>query len=409
MFDVEEVRADFPILAQEVYGHPLVYLDNAATTQVPDCVLDALVTHYHTANANVHRGIHRLSELSTSAYEDARATVARFIGAPDTSCIVFTRGATDGLNMAAHGLEHLVGPGDAVVATMLEHHSNFVPWQQLAKRRGARFEAIGLDGNGDIDLAALESVLARGAVRIVAASCCSNVLGTVTPIERIVELAHAHGALVVLDGAQAMRHRAFDVAALGCDALAFSGHKMCAPTGIGVLYVAPAIQDVLEPSAFGGEMVDEVTVEATTFEKPPLRWEAGTPNYVGAIALERSIEYLEGIGLADIASYEDALVAHAVEALSDIEGLHVLGSPAHRSGCVSFSVEGVQPFDLCAMVDKLGIALRSGNNCAQPLLRDVCGTPYVSRLSVAFYNTHDEIDAAVQAVKKVLPLVTQRG
>jgi cysteine desulfurase/selenocysteine lyase len=406
MLDVEKVRRDFPILSHEVWGHPLVYLDNAATTQVPEPVLQTALEHYRCDNANVHRGIHRLSELSTQSYESARHRMAEFIDAPDDGCIVFTRGTTDGINMAAIGLEHLVGPGDRIVASMLEHHSNLVPWQQCAKRTGADFIAVGLTEEGDIDLHALEEALVFGA-KIVAVSCCSNILGTVTPVERIVEMAHRAGALCLLDGAQVMRHRLIDVQAIGCDLFAFSGHKMMGPTGIGVLYVAPGIQSVLEPSAFGGEMVDRVSVKEATFEAAPLRYEAGTPNYVGAIMLGAAADYLESIGREDVAAYEDALISYAETRLASIDGLHILGSPRHRSGCLSFTVDHVHPFDLCALADKLGIALRSGTSCAQPLLEDVYGIPYVSRLSVAFYNTFGEIDRAAEALEQVIPLVRQ--
>lgn len=406
MFEVEKIRCDFPILSREVWGHPLVYLDNAATTQVPESVLQTALDHYRCDNANVHRGIHRLSELSTQSYEKARRRMADFIGAPDDRCIIFTRGTTDGINLAACGLEHLLKPGDRIVVSMLEHHSNLVPWQQCARRTGADFIGVNLTPEGDIDLKALEEALVLG-TKIVAMSCCSNVLGTVTPVKRIVEMAHEAGALCLLDGAQIMRHRLVDVGDIGCDLFAFSGHKMLGPTGIGVLYVAPCVHNLLEPCSFGGEMVDRVSLRETTFEAAPLRYEAGTPNYVGAIMLGAAADYLESIGRADIAAYEDELIAYAEVRLRSIDGLHVLGDPRHRSGCLSFTVDRVHPFDLCAMVDKLGIALRSGTNCAQPLLEQIYGISYISRLSVAFYNTFDEIDRAADAIERVIPLVRQ--
>jgi cysteine desulfurase/selenocysteine lyase len=404
MFDVEKVREDFPILSQKIWGKPIVYLDNAATTQMPEPVLRAAIEHYHTANANVHRGIHRLSELSTEGYERARHEVASFINAPDDGEIIFTRGTTDGINMVACGLEHLVGPGDRIVVSILEHHSNFVPWQQLARRTGAEFVVVGLTDTGDIDMDTLASCL-DSRTKIVGMSCCSNVLGTVTPIEQIVKMAHEAGALCLLDAAQIMRHRIIDVQKTGCDFLSLSGHKMMGPTGIGVLYVASILRNSLSPCAFGGEMVDEVSIEKTTFEMAPLRYEAGTPNYVGAIMLGRAVAYLTSVGRADIARYEDELITYAEDGLRGIEGLHILGKPQHRSGCISFVVDGVHPFDLCAMVDKFGIALRSGNNCAQPLLRGVYEVSYVSRLSVAFYNTFAEIDQAIAAIEQVIPMV----
>lgn len=403
MFDVAALRKDFAILGREVHGHPLIYLDNGATTQLPDAVVSRIAEHYRTDNANVHRGTHFLAHASTERLEEARRTVAGFVGAPGDDCVVFTKGATDAVNMVASGLRRYVGPGDRVIATVLEHHSNFVPWQQLCRERDAEFCMAGMDERGNLDLACLERLLAEGA-KLVAVTCCSNVLGTVTPAREVVRMAHKAGALCLLDGAQAMRHSVVDVRELGCDYLCFSGHKLLAPTGIGVLCGTPEALDLLEPSEYGGEMVDVVTAEGTTFADLPLRLEAGTPNYVGAIALAAAMDYLQAIGREDIAAYEDDLVAHAEQALAGIDGLQVLGSPAHRSGCVSFAVEGVHPFDLCAMADKLGLALRSGNNCAQPLL-SALGLTSVSRLSPAFYNTHEEIDAAVQIIGRVVKLL----
>ena len=405
MLDVPAIRKDFPILERTVHGHPLVYLDNGATTQVPEAVVARIAEHYRTGNANVHRGTHFLAHASTERLEEARRRVARFVGAANDNCIVFTKGTTDAVNMVASGLRHAIGPGDRVVATILEHHSNYVPWQQLCLEHGAQFEVAQINEQGDLDLAALERLL-RGGVKLVAVTGCSNVLGTVTPIEHIVQMAHDAGALCLVDGAQAMRHRVMDMQAIGCDFLCFSGHKLMAPTGIGALCGTPKALEMLAPCEFGGEMVDAVAQECTTFADLPLRLEAGTPNYVGAIALAEALDYLEGVGRENAAAYEDELVSHAEQALSAIAGVHVLGNPELRSGCVSFTVDNVHPFDLCSLADKLGLALRSGNNCAQPLLAEL-GLTSVARLSPAFYNTHDEIDCAAQIVERVVPLVQQ--
>lgn len=409
MLDIEAIREDFPILKTQVHGHPLVYLDNAATTQVPVQVLDRVREHYLTSNANVHRGMHCLAHRSTEALEDARATVAAFIGAADDDCVVFTRGTTDSLNMLAAGLGHLVGPGDVVVTTLLEHHSNFVPWQQLCIARGAALRVVGLDERGDIDWDDYRAALSddAGRVRIVACTGCSNVLGTAPDVARMSELAHDAGALFVLDAAQLMRHSVTRMADLGCDFIAFSGHKMLAGTGIGVLAGTRKAMELVCPRDFGGEMVDRVTAEETTWEKLPLRLEAGTPNYVGAIALAQACRYLEGIGREEVARREDALASHAVAELSRIPDLRILGNPDRRCGVVSFHMEGVHPLDLCTMLDLRGIALRSGHNCAQPLLASV-GLTSASRLSPAFYNTFEEIDFAVEQIGRASALLRAR-
>ncbi len=403
MLNVEDIRASFPVLSRTVYGHPLVYLDNGATTQVPECVVERVADHYRTENGNVHRGMHYTANASTRALENARRTTARFINAPNSECIVFTRGTTEALNTVASGLRRRIGAGDHVVTTVLEHYSNFVPWQQLCLERDAAFDVCTIDENGELDLDDLKRLLEREP-RVVAVSACSNVLGTLTPIKEICGMIHDAGALAVVDGAQVMRHRVIDVQDIDCDFLAFSGHKMMAGTGIGVLYGTPEALELLDPCEFGGEMVDTVTRECTTFTSAPLRFEAGTPNYVGSIALERAMDYLEDIGRADIARYEDELVAHAESALGSIPGVTILGNPAHRSGCVSARFDDAHPFDVCTLVDKLGIALRSGHACAQPLL-DKLGATSVARLSPAFYNTIDEIDRAAEAIERALGII----
>ena len=418
MLDIQKIRGDFPVLATQVHGHPLIYLDNAATMQVPKQVLERVAEHYRTSNANVHRGMHYLAHASTNALEQARKTVAQFVGAPNANCVAFTRGTTDSLNMAVRGLAHLIEPGDRIVVSAMEHHSNFVPWQQLCFERGAEFCVVGLDDAGDVDLTELDRILEGsadaprghvapgaklpaepGPVKIVAMTGCSNVLGAVLPVRQAAHAAHAAGALFVLDAAQLMRHSVIDMRQLGCDFLAFSGHKMGAGTGIGVLCGTQAAMELLHPRDFGGEMVGRVWPGQTTFEELPLRLEAGTPNYVGAIALGCACDYLAALGREAIAEYEQQLVDQAFAGLQAIDRLHVLGNPKHRAGLVSFTVDDVHPLDLCTMLDTRGVALRSGHNCAQPLL-DWYGLSSVARLSPAFYNTPEEIDAAVALIEK---------
>ena len=405
MLDVNAIRGDFPILDQQVFGHPLVYLDNAATMQMPEPVLQAIEHHYRNNNANVHRGIHALSERSTRALEGARERVRAFVNARTSDEIVFTSGTTASLNMLADMVVGTLRPGSAVVTTLMEHHANFVPWQQACARTGHPFLVIPLDEHGDLDLHAYRVLLEEHDVALVAVTHVSNVLGTVNPVADIVELAHEHGALTVVDAAQSIRHAAVDVQEIGCDFLAFSGHKMGGPTGIGVLYGKIDLLENLQPVRFGGEMVDNVRTDDITFAPSPLRFEAGTPNYVGAIGLAAAIDYLEDLGLNELREREAQLVRYAEERLKGVPNLHILGSPKARAGCVSFTIDGVHPFDLATLVDKLGIALRSGTQCAQPLLHEALGVQNVTRLSPAFYNTPEEIDTAVACIERVVKLL----
>ena len=395
-------RAQFPILDQQVCGRPLVYLDNAATTQMPLCVLDAVKEHYLTANANVHRATHELSGRSTCAFEAARQRVAQFIGARFPEEVIFTRGTTDSLNMLAQAFAAQRGAGFSALVSMLEHHSNFVPWQQAALRAGGSFGVVPLDERGDVDLEALERLLQEKPAGIVSVAHVSNVLGTVSPLERIVELAHGHGWLVSVDAAQSIRHERIDVAALDCDFLSFSGHKALGPTGIGVLYGKRELLQELPPVAFGGEMVDTVRVAGTTFEDVPLRFEAGTPNYVGAIGLAAALDYLASLGGEAVREREHELVKYAEQRLEDVADVQILGSPLRRAGVVSFTVEDVHPFDIATLMDKMGVAIRAGSQCAQPLLEEVYGVNSVARISPAFYNTFAEVDAAADALERVV-------
>ena len=401
MFDVEKVRAAFPILNEKVHGRSLVYLDNAATAQMPQPVIDAIVSHYSHDNANVHRGVHELSARSTHAYEQARTTVARFIGAADADSIVFTSGATGALNMAASILGAVaVKPGTVVLSTLLEHHSNFVPWQKAAEAAGARFEVVGIDAHADLDMDALARRLSRGDVSVLACTHMSNITGTTTDIATVVKIAHEQGIPVVVDAAQSVVHGFIDVSALGCDFLAFSGHKLGSLTGIGVLYASPAWSERLVPYQTGGGMVDEVGLERTTYEDMPLLLEAGTPNYVGAISLAAAIDFIEEIGRAEAYAYEREIVAVADEMLGLLEGVRVLGSPRERGPVFSLVIDGVSPLDITTYLNLNGVAVRSGTGCAQPLLETGFGVRSVTRLSLSYINTAAELEYACSCIEK---------
>ena len=400
--DVRKIREDFPILQTEVHGRPLIYLDNAATLQMPEPVLETVTAHYRTCNANVHRGVHSLSQKSTDHLEKARQNVAEFLSA-DPREIIFTAGTTDSLNQLSRMLAGRVLPGQQIIVSAMEHHSNLIPWQELARTKGAKLSILPMDEQGDLDLEALQTQL-KTDTALVAVTWCSNVLGTVNPIGEIAMLCHEAGALCIVDGAQSMKLRPVDVKRLDCDFLAFSGHKLGALTGAGVLYGKRALLERLPPASFGGGMVGTVSYDFSTYGALPQRFEAGTPNYVGAISLGAAIDYLRGVGLPDIAVREERLTAQLAEQLSEIPVLHILGSPRRRSGAVSFYAEGIHPFDLGAMLDSLGIAVRTGHMCAQPLVESF-GVDSVVRISPAFYNTEEEITGCAEAIKKVLPML----
>lgn len=398
-FDVNGVRAQFPALAGTVHDRPLVYLDNAATAQMPRPVLEA-VAACESRRGNVHRGIHDLSEESTAAYESARETVAAFLGARPEQ-ITFTSGATDGLNRAARAIEPALGPGDGVAVTRMEHHSNFLPWQQLCARTGAGLRVVPLTPAGELDRDALDRLLTPD-VKLLAVTHCSNVLGTVNDIPALCALAHARGIPVAVDAAQSVCHRQVDAAALGCDWLAFSGHKLGAPFGVGVLYS----KQPLPPVVFGGGMVERVEDGRAVFAPSPLSGEAGTPNVSGAVGLAAAIRFRQALPGGWMA-HEASLLRRTEEVLAQTPGARVLGAPACREGCVSFTLDGVQAFDAAALLDQLGIAVRSGHHCAQPLLRSL-GLDYALRVSPAFYNTPEEIDALGAGLKRILPIL-RRG
>ncbi len=400
MYDIEQVRGDFPILSREVYGRPLVYLDNAATTQKPRAVVQAIADEYYSVNANVHRGVHFLSQQATDLHEAARERVRAFLNARSAAEIVFTRGTTESLNlMAASYGEAFLHEGDEVVLTVMEHHSDIVPWQLLRERRGIVLRVVPMTDVGELDLAAFERLLGPR-TRLVCVAHVSNVLGTVNPVRRMAEMAHAHGAHLLVDAAQSVPHQPVDVQRLDCDFLAFSGHKVYGPTGIGVLYGREALLDRMPPYQGGGEMIARVSFEHTTYERLPYKFEAGTPDYIGSHALAVALDYVDALGLPAIARYEHRLTAYALERLRAIPGLRVYGDAAARGAVVSFNVGGIHPLDLGTLLDRLGIAIRTGHHCAQPLMAR-CGVEGMARASFALYNTPTEVDALADGIERV--------
>jgi cysteine desulfurase/selenocysteine lyase len=402
-FDAGRVRGDFPILQRQVRGRPLVYLDNAATTQKPQAVLDAVAAYYSEINANVHRGVHELSEKATDAYEHAREKVRRFVGAASTREIVFTRNATESINLVAHGFG---GPnirqGDEVVISAMEHHSNIVPWQLLAGRSGARIRVAPIDDRGELILDDFAALL-NERTRLVAVSHMSNALGTINPVHEIVRLAQARGVRVLIDGSQAAYHMPVDVREIGCDFYAATGHKLYGPMGIGFLYVKEAAYAEMEPFLGGGDMISSVTFEQSTWNEPPHRFEAGTPNVGGAIGLGAAIDYIDGLGLAEIARHEQALLAYGTRALEAIDGVRIIGTAPRKASILSFVMAGVHPHDIGTIVDRQGVAIRTGHHCAQPVM-DRFGVPATARASLAMYNTTADIDALVAALGRVREL-----
>ncbi len=403
MYDVDKVRADFPILSREVHGKPLVYLDNAATTQKPLCVLDAMRDEYLNENANVHRGVHYLSVQATELHEQARETVRRFLNAGSSSEIVFTRGTTEGLNLIASTFtEAMMGPGDEVIVTVMEHHSNIVPWQLAASRKGIRLRVIPMTDNGILDMEAYKALF-NEKTKIVSVAHVSNVLGTVNPVDDIIKIAHQNGVPCVVDGAQSAPHVKVDVQKLDCDFYVCSGHKMYGPTGIGVLYGKEEWLDRLPPYQGGGEMIDHVSFEKTTFEKAPLKFEAGTPDYIATHGLAVAIDYMERLGMDNIERHERELTSYALQRLSTIDGMHIYGphDQLHsHDAVVSFNVGDIHHMDMGTLLDQLGIAVRTGHHCAQPLM-DRLGILGTVRASFALYNTKQEIDILAEGIERV--------
>lgn len=402
MLDVKQIREDFPILNTRQHGCPLIYLDNAATMQMPQPVLEQLVSHYHSQNGNVHRGVHSLSQKSTSATERARERIAAYIGAKAEE-IIFTAGTTDSLNMLSQMLEPTIRPGQQIIVSAMEHHSNLIPWQELCQRTGAVLTILHMDRNCDLDLTQLGQLLERDTA-LVAVTWVSNVLGTVNPVGEITMMSHAAGAMTVLDGAQAMKLPEIDVTAVDCDFLAFSGHKLGALTGIGVLYGKNNILSQLPPVRFGGGMIRESQYSASSYGGVPQRFEAGTPNYVGAISLGCAMEYLQSVGRIELAQQEQILTVLLRKELATIPEVTVIGTPNRRCGVVSFVVPGIHPFDLGSMLDSQGIAVRTGHLCAQPLVNQL-GYDSVIRVSPAFYNTEQECLELISALKRTIPLL----
>ena len=400
MFDIAKIRADFPILSRTVYGKPLVYLDNAATTQKPLCVLDAMRDEYLNANANVHRGVHYLSQQATDLHEAARETVRRFINAGSTGEIVFTRGTTESINLVASSFcDAFMQPGDEVILTVMEHHSNIVPWQLQAARRGIALRVVPVDSRGDLCLDEMERLFSKK-TKIVSVAHVSNVLGTVNPVGEIVRMAHAHGVPVLVDGAQSAPHFKVDVRSMDCDFFVLSGHKMYGPTGIGVLYGKEDWLDRLPPYQGGGEMIESVSFEKTVFEKLPFKFEAGTPDYIATRGLAKAIEYIEALGLDSIAAHERELTRYCMERLRTVDGIRLFGESEHKDAVVSFLVGDNHHHDMGTLLDRLALAVRTRHHSAQPHM-DRLGILGTVRASFALYNTKEEIDALVDGVSRV--------
>lgn len=399
-FDVEAIRAQIPGLHQRVHGRPLVYLDSAATAQVPQVVVDALVRATVNDRANVHRGVHELSQRASAAYEEARRQVARFVRAADEREIVFVRGTTEAMNLIAGswGIAN-VGPGDEIVTTTMEHHSSLVPLQVLAERTGATLRFIPHDERGVLDLDAAASIIGPK-TKLLSVVHVSNTLGTVNPVRQLADLAHAHGAVVAVDGAQSAPHMAVDTAALGADFFAFSGHKTCGPFGIGALWGRRALLDAMPPWQTGGGMISNVTLAHTDFGPAPMRFEAGTPNVAGAVGLGAALAWMEELGMGRIAAWEHELVTYATEQLASVDGLRILGTAPGKASVISFAIDGVHPADLGTLLDQQGVAIRTGHHCTQPVM-DFFGVSAAARASFAFYNTRAEVDALVAGIHKV--------
>lgn len=404
MLDIQKIRADFPILTQKVNGKPLVYFDNGATSQKPQIVIDAEVKYYQEINANIHRGVHTLSQLATDAYEISRGKVKDHINAKFAHEVLFTSGTTFGINLVANGFASILKPGDEVIVSSLEHHSNIVPWQMLCEKTGAILKVIPINENGELMMEAFDALLSEK-TKLVTVNHISNALGIINPIKYIIDKAHAVGAAVLIDGAQAVPHLKPDVQDLNCDFYAFSGHKMCGPTGTGILYGKEAWLNKLPPYQGGGEMIKEVSFEKTTYADLPHKFEAGTPNIAGGIVLGTAIDYLNDVGFENIQQYENELLEYATKRLLEIEGLKIYGTGKNKASVVSFNIDGIHPYDIGSIIDKLGIAVRTGHHCAQPIMSFFC-IPGTIRASFSFYNTKEEIDQMVEAVKKAQTMLS---
>lgn len=398
MFDIEKIRADFPILKQRVHGKPLVYFDNAATSQKPQVVIDAEASYYSQINANIHRGVHTLSQWATDAYEESRGKIQRHLNALALHEIIFTSGTTHGINIVAHGFGQFLKPEDEILVSALEHHSNIVPWQMLCERTGAKLIVIPMNERGELNLTAYENLLSNR-TKLVTVNHISNALGTLNPVKFMIEKAHAVGAAVLIDGAQATPHMVPNMQDLNCDFYVFSAHKICGPTGVGILYGKESWLQKLEPFQGGGEMIKEVSFEKTTYADLPHKHEAGTPNIAGGVVTGVALDYMNQIGFDSIAKYEQELLDYGTEKLLEIEGLKIYGTAAEKASVISFNVGNIHPYDMGSILDKLGIAVRTGHHCAQPIM-NYFNVPGTVRASFAFYNTKAEIDALVAGVRK---------
>lgn len=400
MYNIEDIRKDFPILSKTIYNKPLVYLDNAATTQKPLSVIEAMNNEYLNVNSNVHRGVHWLSQQATELHESARETLRKFINAKSTNEIIFTRGTTESINLVASSfVEGFMNAGDEVIVSEMEHHSNIVPWQLQMARKGIALKVAPIDDEGNLDMEAFKKLFSER-TKLVSIAHVSNVLGTVNPIDEIIQFAHSQGVPVLVDGAQSAPHFAIDVQAMDCDFFALSGHKMYGPTGIGVLYGKEEWLDRMPPYQGGGEMIETVSFDKVTFEKPPLKFEAGTPDYVATHGLATAVDYLLGLGMDNIQKHEAMLTKYAMEQLSTIKDIRFIGTPRQKDAVVSFLVGDIHPFDLGTLLDRLGIALRTGHHCAQPLMQRL-GIQGTVRASFGLYNTKEEIDVLVKGIERV--------
>ena len=404
MLDIQKIRADFPILSEKVNGKPLVYFDNGATSQKPQVVIDAIATYYQEINANIHRGVHTLSQLATDAYEISRVKIQHHINAKFSHEVLFTSGTTHGINLVTNGFASILKPGDEILVSALEHHSNIVPWQMLCEKTGAILKVIPINEEGELIMETFDALLSEK-TKVVTVNHISNALGIINPIKYMIEKAHAVGAAVLIDGAQAVPHLKPDVQDLDCDFYAFSGHKMCGPTGTGILYGKEEWLNKLPPYQGGGEMIKEVTFEKTTYAELPHKFEAGTPNISGGIVLGTAVDYLNHIGFDNIQKQEEKLLEHATKRLLEIEGLKIYGTGKNKASVVSFNIDGIHPYDIGSIIDKLGIAVRTGHHCAQPIMNFFC-IPGTIRASFSFYNTIEEIDTMVEAVKKAKTMLS---
>ncbi len=404
MLDLQKIRADFPILSQKVNGKPLVYFDNGATSQKPQVVIDAISKYYQEINANIHRGVHTLSQLATDAYEISRGKIQKHINAKHSHEIIFTSGTTHGINAVANGFASIVKVGDEILVSALEHHSNIVPWQMLCEKTGATLRVIPMNENGELILAEFDKLVSEK-TKMVAVNHISNALGTINPIAYMIKKAHEVGAAILIDGAQAVPHLVPNVQELDCDFYVFSGHKICGPTGTGILYGKEDWLHKLPPYQGGGEMIKEVTFAKTTYADLPHKFEAGTPNIAGGIVLGTAIDYMNSVGFENIAVYENELLVYGTKRLLEIEGLKIIGTATAKTSVISFNIDGIHPYDIGTIIDKLGIAVRTGHHCAQPIM-DFFKIPGTLRASFAFYNTKEEIDIMIEALKKAKTMLT---